>query len=80
MNDYLRDFAIVDPDVFAKEVVRAMTAEEEDGSSMLSDFFDTAMEDAVNDGADGIDDANPSIRSGTFSPLETWAVTPTEAP
>ncbi len=71
-GDYLRDFAITDPSVFAKEVVRAMLDERENGSSPLSDFLDKAMQDALDDGADGVE-PDQRILTGKFSPLETWA-------
>lgn len=35
----------------AKDVIRAMQHEEEDGSTPLSDMFDKAIEDAAEDGS-----------------------------
>lgn len=45
---------VTDTDKFAAEVVRALTSEEEDGSSPLTNLFDTAFRDAINDGAEGV--------------------------
>jgi hypothetical protein len=45
-------FAIADPTGFANDVIRALTAEEEDGSTLLTDLLDAACKDAVEDGAE----------------------------
>lgn len=46
---------ITDADEFAKEVVRALQHEEEDGSGPMSDLFDKMIVAAMDDGADGVD-------------------------
>lgn len=51
-----QDFVkINDPDVWAKEVLRQIVAESEDGSSLMTKLFDDAVERAIDDGAEGID-------------------------
>lgn len=46
---------IVDRAEFAADIVRAMQAEEEDGSTPLSDFVDQMFIDAWEDGSAGFD-------------------------
>lgn len=71
-RDYFRTFAITDPLQFARDVQRAMLNEREDGSSLLSDFLDKTSENALDDGSEACE-YEQSIRTGEFSPLETWA-------
>lgn len=73
LDDYIRRFAITDVHQFAKDVVHAMLDEREDGSTPLSDFLDTMMQSAVNDGSLGLDENEHVIKHGTTHPLETWA-------
>jgi hypothetical protein len=73
-NDYLRRFAIVDAEAFAKDVARAMLDEKEDGSTPLSDFLDKVSAAAVDDGSEATDEA--VIRHGETAPSETWALVP----
>lgn len=72
-DDYIRNFAITDPEQFAQDVMHAMLAEREDGSSPLSDFLDEMMQAAISDGSLGLHEDEQAIKHGTFSPLETWA-------
>lgn len=72
-NDYIRTFAIVDPEQFAKDVQHAMLREREDGSTPLSDFIDQAAQDAISDGSLGLHEDEQVIKHGEFSPFETWA-------
>lgn len=72
-GDYHRDFAIADELEFAKDVARAITADREDGSSLLTDLLDSAAEAAINDGSLGVADGEFSIRTGEFDPVEQWA-------
>ncbi len=73
-DDYVRTFAITDPEQFAKDVRHAMLHEEEDGSTPLSVFIDKASSDAVDDGSLGLDENfDHVIKHGEFSPLEIWA-------
>jgi len=73
-DEYVRDFAIIDPEQFAKDVASAMLHEREDGSTPLSDFFDKAAQDAVEDGSLGTDDApSGGIIHGTFADSEQWS-------
>jgi hypothetical protein len=71
--DYVRTFAISDPEAFAKHVELAMLSEREDGSSLLTDFLDRVSGAAVDDGADGCE-FDQQIKTGEFASCETWAV------
>lgn len=71
-NDYIREFAIEDAHQFAKDVASMMEREEEDGSSLLTNFIDKASEEAVNDGSLGLAEGDHKIKHGERSPLETW--------
>jgi hypothetical protein len=73
-DDYIRSFAIANPEQFAKDVQHMMLQEREDGSTPLSDFIDTASEEAVNDGSLGLDENEHTIKHGEFHAVETWAV------
>ena len=73
-GDYIRTFAIADAEQFAKDVKHAMLDERENGSTPLSDFFDKASQDAVEDGSQGLHEDEHVIKYGEFSPVETWAV------
>ena len=46
------DYVITDNTGFAKDVVRSLLSEAEDGSSMLTALFDKAIEHAIDDGAE----------------------------
>ena len=72
-DDYIRTFAIADEGEFAKDVVRAMLAEGEDGSIPLSDFLDRMAQAAIDDGSLGLHEDEQHITHGTFAPCETWA-------
>ena len=72
-GDYIRTFAIADPEQFAKDIALAMLDEQENGSSPLTDFLDKMTEAAINDGSTGIAEGEQRIKHGEFSPLETWA-------
>lgn len=45
---------ITDPKVFAKEVLHTLRREEEDGTTLVHEMFDKAIEEAVEQGAEGI--------------------------
>lgn len=49
-----------------------MQREEEDGSSLLTNFIDKASLDAVGDGSLGIHEDEQKIKHGEKSPMETW--------
>lgn len=72
-DDYIRTFAIEDPEQFAKDVASAMLAEREDGASPLSLFLDQMAEAAINDGSTGIHEDEQVIRHGELAACETWA-------
>lgn len=72
-QEYIRTFAIADATKFAKDVLCAMEAEEEDGSSPLSDFLDKMTEEAVNQGSEGLHDEDVRIKHGETHKCETWA-------
>lgn len=46
---------ITDADTFAEDIQRALTAEEEDGSTPLNLLLDEMIEAAVDDGSEAID-------------------------
>lgn len=72
--DYIRTFAIEDPDQFAEDVGRAMKDEREDGSSPLTDFIDKMMQEAIEQGSLGLhEDFNWVIKHGESASIETWA-------
>jgi hypothetical protein len=71
-DEYIREFAIEDAHQFAKDVGNMMEREEEDGSSLLTNFIDKASEEAVNDGSLGLSEGDHKIKHGEKSPLETW--------
>ncbi len=50
---------ITDVDLFAKDVVMALNAEKEDGSTTIHDLFDQAFLDAIDDGSQGV--AEPDL-------------------
>jgi hypothetical protein len=52
--DTKRQFSIGDPLEFAKDTCRAMNDEGEDGSTPLTRFLDSMMEEAVEQGSLGI--------------------------
>ncbi|TIW54190.1 MAG: hypothetical protein E5V54_22730 [Mesorhizobium sp.] len=45
---------IKDPKIFAKEVLRTLRSEEEDGTTLVHEMFDKAIEEAVEQGAEDI--------------------------
>lgn len=51
---------VTDPDVFAKEVVRELLQEEEDGTTLVHKMFDAAINEAIENGAEGIDVPSPA--------------------
>jgi hypothetical protein len=70
-GDYFRDFAIIDTNLFAKDVASAMEDEAEDGSTPLTLFLDEVCEEAVNQGSQGLhEDFNHRIAFGQKSPVE----------
>ena len=70
---YFRTFAIEDAEQFARDVRLAMTDEEEDGSTPLSDFLDAMSEAAINDGSTGLFDGDVQLASGKTHSSESWA-------
>ena len=73
-DDYIRTFAIDDAPQFAQDVVLAMLAEEEDGSTPLTVFLDKMAQAAIEDGSLGLHEDEQHIKHGTFAPCETWSV------
>lgn len=71
-NAYVREFAIIDAPLFAKEVVSALLDEDEDGSSLLTDVLDKASQAALDDGAESCE-FDVGIHHGRFDPRETWS-------
>jgi len=54
-HKFIRTWKVTDIAQFAKDVMYELLSEEEDGSSSLSNFFDRACQDALNEGSIGID-------------------------
>jgi hypothetical protein len=53
---------ITDVDVFAQEVLRALKDETDDGTTVVHRMLDDAVNDAIENGAEGIDLAEDIIR------------------
>lgn len=53
------DYVITNNAGFAKDVVRALTHEAEDGSSMITALIDNAIEAATDDGAEHFEPKEP---------------------
>lgn len=51
-------FKVTDPVAFAKEVHRELVREEEDGSTPLTRTLDKAIYEAINQGAEGVEEAS----------------------
>ena len=47
---------VTDPEVFAKEVVHALNNEREDGTTRVHQMFDRAFLEAIEQGAEGIEE------------------------
>ena len=63
-EDDLPGCRITDPIKFAKEVERELNRENEDGSTRLSRMLDEAIAEAINQGAEGVEEILPSARNG----------------
>ena len=48
-------YTVTDPKAFASEVCRMLESEEEDGSTLVTKMLDAAMEDAIDDGCEGVE-------------------------
>lgn len=46
---------LITPTKFAKSVVEELTREDEDGTTVVHKMFDTAFEQVLEDGADGVE-------------------------
>ena len=49
-------YRVTDPAAFAKEVARELDRESEDGSTPLTRLLDTVIEEAINQGAEGVEE------------------------
>lgn len=49
-------YKVTNADVFAKEFVRALNRESEDGTTLIHTCFDEAALDAIDEGAEGIEE------------------------
>lgn len=78
-GDYVRTFAISEPEQFAGDIAHAMEDEREDGSTPLSDFLDKMAEAAIDDGAMGAE-YDQHIKHGEFASSEKWAAEAHPAP
>jgi hypothetical protein len=55
-NVYDKRYKITDADVFASELCRELNREEEDGTTPIHRLFDKSINEALNQGALGIDE------------------------
>jgi len=53
-------YTIIDSEEFGEEIIRALTAEEEDGTTLIHQLLDNAIVNAIEDGALGISE-EPSV-------------------
>lgn len=60
-DEMLSRYRITNPLQFAKDVAAAMRAEEEDGSTPLTDFLDKMMEEAIEDGSIWAEEKRPAL-------------------
>jgi hypothetical protein len=58
-NDFVQKWYVSDKSEFAKDVCRQLQAEEEDGSTPLSDLLDKVCTAAMEDGSTGVDERPP---------------------
>ena len=56
MHQIAERYRIADRDVFAKEVCRAINREDERGDTPFHKMFDEAMEYAISQGCEGLED------------------------
>jgi hypothetical protein len=68
-GDYIQQWKVSDPKVFAKDFVYELLTEEEDGSTNLSNFFDRICQDTANEGTIGIEQCERSAFEGNLHPL-----------
>jgi len=59
--DTVRTYSICDAQQFAKDVCRAMNDEAEDGSTPLTRFLYSMMQEAINQGTMGINDPDGDL-------------------
>lgn len=55
-RDSMGGLRVVDRDEFAKDILRELWREEEDGSTLLHHLFDKAATEAANQGSLGLED------------------------
>lgn len=55
-GDFIKLFKVTDKKEFAISVRYALTGEEEDGSSLITNSLDKACQDAVESGCDGVEE------------------------
>ncbi|HVJ31628.1 MAG TPA: hypothetical protein VND94_00815 [Terriglobia bacterium] len=48
-------FKVTATDIFAKELVRALNDEDEQGTTMIHKMFDAAINEAIEQGAEGVE-------------------------
>lgn len=49
-------FAVTDPDAFAEDLARELNSDDEEGTTMIHRMFDAAINEAIEQGADGIEE------------------------
>lgn len=58
-------FTVTDPQAFAKEVMRSLNNEDEQGTTLIHRMFDKAMLDAIEQGAEGVEEL-PGDEDGPY--------------
>ena len=53
---YITDFKIINNEGFAKDILNELDAEEEDGSTMVHRMFDTAANNAIENGSEAVEE------------------------
>jgi hypothetical protein len=64
---------VTDADMFATEVALALNREEEDGTTLVHKMFDKAFGDAIDQGADGIEEVDEESFEAEASRLRELA-------
>lgn len=55
-NDTVQQCMVVNKKEFAKDVIAELISEREDGSTLITDMFDKAEQNAMENGSEGIED------------------------
>ena len=53
-EDFVQLYSVVEPNELSKDMISTMTKEEEDGSTLLTEFLDTIIWEAIEQGSLGV--------------------------